>query len=91
MINVNKPSLDEQRQVLRRQLLQQRHRIVQQIDPPPAIASAGYPRSVTMRLLMRHGAGAAKLLSIWAGMRLMKSPSAIGALVRMFQLTSRDR
>ncbi len=87
---VKDPMLSEQRQALRRQLTAQRERIARQIDP--AVESADqYPRSMTMRLLTRHGPTAARLLSLWAGGRLLRSTSAIAVLARILQSRSRDR
>jgi hypothetical protein len=87
---IKDPVLSEQRQALRRQLTLQRELIARQIDP--AVESADeYPRSMTMRLLTRHGPTAARLLSLWAGGRLLRSTSALAVLARMVQSRFRDR
>lgn len=63
------PTLAEQRHELRRELQAQRERIARQLQPAPQ-ATAGYPRSRTMRFLTRWRAlpigalaGAVRLLT----------------------------
>lgn len=53
--------LTEQRQALRRRLLAQRQQIAQQLGPTSE-TSGSYPRSMTMRFLLRRPALAARLL-----------------------------
>jgi len=62
MTSIADISLVEQRQGLRRRLQVQRQLIANQLGPTPRIDS-GYPRSMTMRFLMRRPAMAAKLLA----------------------------
>lgn len=47
------PSLDDQRRLLRAQLLLQRSLIHERLHPTPA-PSSGFPRSRTMRLITQH-------------------------------------
>lgn len=62
MIPIADASLTAQRLALRLRLQAQREQIVRQLDPTPAIDS-GYPRSMTMRFLIRRPALAARLLA----------------------------
>lgn len=62
MTSIADISLAEQRQVLRQRLLAQRQLIAHQLGATPAV-DGGYPRSMTMRFLIRRPALAARLLA----------------------------
>jgi len=76
MISLANASLTEQRLALRQRLQAQREQIARALDPTPATGS-GYPRSMTMRFLIRRPAMAAKLLAglatLLVGARLFSS------------------
>lgn len=78
---INHLPLAAQRQALRRQLLAQRQLITQQIGPVET-ESSGFPRSMTMRFLIRRPEPAVRLLgefaSLLIGMRVLGSlPTAL--------------
>jgi hypothetical protein len=66
-------TLAEQRQEIRERLRAQRHRIARQLAPAGEAQSL-YPRSMTMRLLIRRPDLVARLLALIAG-RLIRSRS----------------
>ena len=74
-------SLADQRQSIRNQL--QAHRLVveRQLTPPAADPN-GYPRSLTMRLLIQQPELAAKLVALVAGARFAGSVPAILSLAQ---------
>jgi hypothetical protein len=76
MIAIANASLAEQRLALRQRLQAQREEIVRRLGPAPAI-DGGYPRSMTMRLLVRRPDLAAGLLaglaSLLVGRRVFRS------------------
>jgi hypothetical protein len=53
MTSTTDVTLIEQRQTLRRQLVMQRQVIEHQLEPS-ALTTSGYPRSMTMRFLIRR-------------------------------------
>jgi hypothetical protein len=76
MIPIADASLTEQRLALRQRLQAQRAEIVRRLGPAPAIGG-DYPRSTTMRLLIRRPDLAAGLLaglaSLLVGKRFFRS------------------
>jgi hypothetical protein len=76
MIPSANASLTEQRLALRQHLQAQREEIVHRLGPAPAI-DGGYPRSMTMRFLLRRPDLAAGLLaglaSLLVGKRFFRS------------------
>jgi len=76
VIPIANVSLAEQRLALRRRLQAQREEIVHRLGPAPA-TDGGYPRSMTMRFLLRRPDLAAGLLaglaSLLAGKRFFRS------------------
>lgn len=70
----------DQCETLRRLLQRQRLLIAQQLGPTPRTANSGYPRSMTMRFLIRRSDLVARLLvelaTLLIGARFMKSINA---------------
>ncbi len=60
-MNTTEPSLAQQREALRRQLLAQRLLITQQLGPEGFVSST-YPRSLTMQFISRRPALVIKLV-----------------------------
>ena len=65
MTSTTDGALAEQRQTLRLQLLAQRERIAHQLGVSPSVTN-GYPRSMTMRFLIRRPDLAVRLLAGFA-------------------------
>jgi hypothetical protein len=76
-----KPSLADQRQSIRDQLQAQRCVVERRLLPPAADAN-GYPRSLTMRLLIQQPELAARLVALIAGARFAGSVPAILSLAQ---------
>lgn len=85
MTPIADPTLLEQRQTLRRQLLQQRQVIAQQIRGQPA-PTLGTPRSATMRFLKSRPVLAAFLFRSVA--RLVLGPSTYRSVTTAFAVLS---
>jgi len=87
--------LAEQRQQLRRELLAQRQLIAQQLESTTPGMSSGYPRSMTMRLLIQQPDLVAKLLPGFmkpgAGTRFLKFITLLLALLKIMQSVSADK
>lgn len=83
---LNHDSLAAQRRALRQKLRSQRQLIAHRIDPEPSHSSE-FPRSVTMRFLLRRRVLVARvlleLLTVLMGARLLKSVAAALFLARV--------
>lgn len=83
---LNHNSLAGQRRALRQKLRSQRQLIAHRIDPEPSLGSE-FPRSVTMRFLLRRRVLVARvlleLLTVLMGARLLKSIAAALFLARV--------
>lgn len=77
------PSLEAQRLALRVQLRVQRHAVAQQLFE--AKAGGRFPRSVTVRVLMRQPELAWRLAALIAGPRVAGSVSALLVIVQMLR------
>ena len=77
------PSLVEQRLALRVQLQVQRHEVAEQLFA--AKAEGRFPRSITMRVLMRQPELAGRLVALIAGARFAGSVSALLVVVQMLR------
>ncbi len=97
MKSFDKPTLIEQREILRRKLLTQRILIARQIDPSPAESNV-YPRSMTMRFLTQRPELALKLLAEFAAMmvgarffRSMNTALAVARILKSASVTREQR
>lgn len=83
---LNQNSLAGQRRALRQKLRSQRQLIAHRIDPEPT-ASSEFPRSMTMRFLLRRRVLVARvlleLLTVLMGARLLKSVTTALLLARV--------
>ena len=79
MTSTTLPSLVDRRHILQRQLQAQRQVIAQQLGPTPGTVGA-YPRSLTMRFLIRRSPLITRLagefVTLLIGARFMKSITA---------------
>jgi len=84
----------DQCETLRRLLQRQRLLIAQQLGPTPPEANSGYPRSMTMRFLIRRSDLVVRVLVEFAtlliGARFMKSISAAVSLSRITRTGSKS-
>jgi len=81
MTDGGKPSLSEQRQSIRGQLLLQREVVAQQLTPATGVQSR-FPRSMTMRLLIDRPELLARLATLLAGARFAGDVSATLDMLR---------
>ena len=77
------PSLVEQRLALRGQLRDQRQEVAEQLFE--SRAQRRFPRSITMRVLMRQPELAGRLVALIAGARFAGSVSALLVVVQMLR------
>lgn len=87
MPHLNQNSLAGQRRALRQKMRSQRQLIAHRIDPGPAISNSEFPRSMTMRFLLRRRVLVARvlleLLTVLMGARLLKSVTTALLLARV--------
>lgn len=87
-------SLEERRNELRQQLIDQRHLIAVQLEQSH-VANHQYPRSMTMRFLSQRPALAAELLSgiatFWGGGKFFKMLSSTVAVMRIVRAAVSER
>lgn len=77
------PSLVEQRDALRGQLQAQRQEVAERLFV--AKASGSFPRSITMRVLMRQPELVGRVVALVAGPRFAGSVSALLAVVQVLR------
>jgi len=94
MSTLTASALEEQRQALRRRLLQQRQRIGYLLEPPLG-GDNQFPRSMTMRLLTRRPAVTMRLASQMAlllcGPRIIRTVSGALLLARLLRAVSAEQ
>ena len=77
------PSLETQRLALRVQLRDQRREVAEQLRE--STTGGGFPRSITMRVLLRQPELTGRLVALVAGARVAKSVSAVLVVVQMLR------
>lgn len=82
---------DEQRQTLRLRMLAQRQLIAQQLAPLVQKESRSYPRSITMRFLIRQGPAVARVLAGLGRASLFKSVATALVVAKLVRVIARSR